>query len=127
MASCTDGKWYVTNPPSCSGADPKCPAVAPKPGDFCKGPTDPSGKWNPCVWKNECGGYDWGVCGWITGDPDAWTVVRGACPDRACPTTPVEGAACTGERTCSYPLGGGCRLDCACSGGSWACTQPPCE
>lgn len=79
-----------------------------------------------CVWKNSCGGYDYGACGWITGKPNAWTIVKPACPATGCPTTPDDGSACTGSGTCIYPLGGDCSLDCTCASEKWSCVQKGC-
>ncbi|MBI2394307.1 MAG: hypothetical protein HYV09_32345 [Deltaproteobacteria bacterium] len=51
----------------------------------------------------------------------------GRCATPGCPTTPIDGSACSAPdgATCTYPVGGGCALSCTCGAGSktWACTQ----
>ncbi|MGZ3452055.1 MAG: hypothetical protein ACXVEF_20775 [Polyangiales bacterium] len=119
--SCGGGVWTGTEAPSCE-TDPSCPAIEPAYGAPCTPPKE----FKACAWKNACGGVDYGACGWLTGKPTSWTIIRPACPATGCPTTPTEGSACSGTSTCTYPTGGDCSLVCTCSSDKWSCKQPPC-
>lgn len=118
-ASCTDGTWRGALP-GCA-LDPACPPIEPPNGSACKPGTRPL-----CVWKNDCGGFDYGRCGWYLGEGQ-WTIFRPPCPATTCPSTPTNGTACSNPGlSCTYPGGGGCTIQCSCAGGAWTCIQDAC-
>jgi hypothetical protein len=113
-ATCNDGAWVVLHM-ACSAPAP-CPPSAPAIASSC---------WKEelsCGYTNACGSVD---SYWCAGG--LWFLWPGACADPDCPATPGELDPCSVEgHTCRYPDGGGCELDCTCTGGTFTCTQPPC-
>lgn len=118
-AGCVDGVWRGER----FGCElsPECPSKQPPNGSTCTPGSRPM-----CVWKNACGGVDYGRCGWLLGE-GKWTIFHPPCPATSCPTTPPTDAACAKEGlACTYPIGAGCTLKCSCSGGAWTCIQDAC-
>lgn len=114
--TCVSGVWSGT--PALCGGTPECPAIEPPTGASCSPGSRPL-----CAWKNGCGGVDYGRCGWFLGEGQ-WTIFRPPCPTSGCPESPDDGASCSSAgRTCTYPIGGGCSMTCACGSGRWSCAQ----
>jgi hypothetical protein len=115
-SSCLDGVW-VGKTIGCT-LDPECPSTQPPNGSTCTPGSRPM-----CVWRNDCGGVDYGACGWILGEGQ-WTIFHPPCPAPTCPDTPPASGSCSSEgQSCTYPAGRACTLNCSCTGGAWACAQ----
>ncbi|MBI2392610.1 MAG: hypothetical protein HYV09_23700 [Deltaproteobacteria bacterium] len=118
-ADCVDGRWRGEQV-GCE-LDPECPPAEPPNGSPCTPGSRPL-----CVWKDDCGGFDYGRCGWYLGE-GRWTIFRPPCPATSCPSTPTSGSSCgTPGQACTYPSGGGCTIRCSCASGVWTCVQDAC-